>query len=118
MERRLFKRIPLNLKAKIICDGKAYDGFIKNVSETGIGYLVTSSVHISSEFIPTKIIELNFQIPLGETLNLICEIIWFLRTSPDAKILTLGMRIIDPPPAYKEFIKNLKPEDIGEKKIG
>ncbi len=107
MEKRRSDRIGLNLKAKIVSGGKVYNGFIKNVSESGIGYLITSSIHISKDFTPIKTIELNFQIPSDEILKLNCEIIWFSRTSPDAKILTLGMKIIDPPLKYSEWVKNL-----------
>jgi hypothetical protein len=112
MEKRLSKRISLNLKTKIISDSKTYDGFIKNVSESGIGYLITSSIHISKDFTPKKIIKINFKIPSNEILTLNCEIMWFLRTSPDTEILTLGMKIIDAPAKYKKFIKNLYIEDV------
>jgi hypothetical protein len=107
MEKRSSKRKSINLKANIIIDGNTYNGFIKNVSESGIGYLITSSIHISKDFTPVKKIKLNFQIPANEDMTLLCEVIWFLRTSSDAEILTLGMKIIDPPQQYAEWIKNL-----------
>jgi hypothetical protein len=107
MERRRFYRIPVKLKANIICGGKTYAGFIKNVSESGLGYLITSVVETPEDFKLKKIVQVSFQVPSDEMLNLKCEIIWFLRTPFDDKTLTLGMKIIDPPPEYKEFVKNL-----------
>ncbi len=107
MDRRLFKRKNINLNAKIISGGKTYDGYIKNVSEGGVVYLMTFSIQVSEDFTPETIIELYFQIPSGETLHLYCEVKWFLKASLDDKTLNLGMKIIDPPPKYIEFIKTL-----------
>lgn len=108
LDRRAYKRIPVNLNAKIIINGKTYIGIIKNVSEEGVEYFITTSIEVSEDFTLKKIIELNFQIPSGELLNLICEMNWFLRASLYDKTLTLGMKIIDPPIRYKEFVNTLQ----------
>ena len=107
MERRLSQRIPVTLDAHVSSGGKTYTGFIENVSKEGVEYLMVSSIEASKDFKPEKIIELYFQIPSGETLNLNCEVQWLLRASPNDKTLTLGMKIIDPPTKYKEFINSL-----------
>lgn len=49
---------------------------------------------------------MNFELPPGETLNLNCEIIWVSKTLYSEKKNAFGMKIIDPPPKYKEFVEN------------
>jgi hypothetical protein len=97
MEKRRHRRIPLNLSAKIISQGHAYDGLTENVSEGGLEYLITS-----------------LQIPSGETLTLSCEVRWFLRPSVLNTTLTLGLKILNPPDPYKEFIHSLKTDDVAQ----
>ena len=86
-------------------EGNSFDGVIENVSEDGIEYLITSSIMSSGNFTPKKMIKLNFRIPSGETLDLNCEVEWFLKTPKDKdKSLILGMRIIDPPEIYRKLV--------------
>jgi hypothetical protein len=101
MERRQTKRIPVNLSAKIISEDNVFDGIIENMSEDGLEYFMTSFVKVSGNFIPARSIKLNFQIPSGEMLDLNCELIWFLETSPEEKLL--GMKVLNPPLKYKEM---------------
>jgi hypothetical protein len=103
MERRQSARVPVNLNAKIISEDKVFDGMIENMSEDGLEYFMTSFVKVTSNFTPAKSIKLNFQIPSGEMLNLNCELIWFLETSPDEKLL--GMKVLNPPLTYRKIIK-------------
>ncbi len=107
MEKRLFKRKTIHLNAMIISGGKTYDGYIENVSEGGVEYLMTSSINAPYDFTPETVIELIFQIPSGKTLHLYCEVKWFLKASLDDKKLNLGIKVIDPPPEYIEFVKTL-----------
>lgn len=105
--RKLTARTPVRLKAKIISGGKTYPGFIQNLSESGIGYFIESVIKAEKDFAPKKMIELNFQTPSGETVNLDCEIIWCSRKSTSDKNLVIGIKIIKPPQKYKKFAKNL-----------
>jgi hypothetical protein len=114
--RKLTARTPVRLKAKIISGGETYPGFIQNVSESGMGYFIESLIKVEKDFAPKKIIELSFQIPSGETLNLDCEIIWCSRKTPDDKRLTIGIKIIKPPQKYKTFSKNLKTDYFRKKR--
>lgn len=115
MAKRLSTRIPVSLMAKIISGGKTYPGFIHNVSEGGIGYLIESMIDAEKNFSPKKMIVLNLQIPSGENLDLNCEIVMYSKSSPDDKRLTIGMKIIDPPEKYKEFVKTLEIDYINKK---
>jgi hypothetical protein len=114
--RKLTARTPVNLKATIISDGETYPGFIQNVSEDGIGYLIESVFEADKEFSPKKILLLNLHIPSGETLHLNCEIIWCSRKAPDDKRLTIGLQTIKPPQKYKRFVKNLKTDYLRKKR--
>jgi hypothetical protein len=107
MEKRRHRRIKLNLNAKIISQGHAYAGLTENVSEGGLEYLITSSFEVTENFALKKNIDLLLQIPSGETLTLSCEVRWFLRPSVLNTTLTLGLKILNPPPPYKEFIHSL-----------
>ena len=114
--RKLTARTPVRLKAKIILDGETYPGFIQNVSESGIGYFVESVIKVEKDFTPKKMMELNFEVPSGETLKLDCEIIWCSRKSPDDKNLTIGVKIIKPSQKYKKFAKNLEADYFRKKR--
>jgi hypothetical protein len=110
MEKRIANRKVCNLEADIISGGIKCQGFIENVSEGGVEYLMTSEIISSENFTPDKRIELNFRTPSGEELKLDCEVRWFLKVSPDHNRQSLGIKIIDPPLEYKEFIKTLYQE--------
>ena len=114
--RKLTARTPVRLKAKIISGGKTYPGSIQNVSESGIGYFLESVIKTEKDFAPKKMIEVNFQTPSGETINLDCEIIWCSRKTPDDERLTIGIKIIKPPQKYKKFAKNIKTDYFRKKR--
>lgn len=93
------------MNATITSEGNIFDGVIENVSEGGMEYLITSSIMSSGNFTPKKMIKLNFRIPSGESLDLDCEVEWFLKTPQDEnKSLILGMKIIDPPEIYRKLV--------------
>ncbi len=129
IEQRHSKRIPVNLHAKIRSGNRSYEGYITNVSEHGIGYLVTSlsmtaggfapektyeaghliaSLNlISEDFAPEKIIELSFHIPSGEQVDIQCGVGWFSWDASKGEA-AMGMRIIDSSSAYLQFIKDME----------
>lgn len=107
MEKRFFDRLAVSISASIVSGNGTYSGFIDNVSECGIGYLLTSLRHVSTDFTPAKRVLMSFQIPSGETLALDCEVKWFYRAASDGDKLTLGMEIIEPPSKYNDYIKTL-----------
>ncbi len=115
MQRRRSERIPLNLPAKILLGGKPYEGTLVNVSEDGIGSSVTSVVEAQEEFIPVNNIQLHFQDTSGKIMDLNCELAWFSRSDDDSRMITIGMRILNPPLMYKVFIKTLYDANLKEK---
>lgn len=107
MEKRFCERIPCHLNARIVFQEKNYYGFIENVSESGIGYLITSSVRVKDELDVYASVELNFQISPVSSVNLNGEVIWTKRGLFSGKTIGVGISIIDPPPEYREWIKSL-----------
>lgn len=102
-DRRSFKRIAIGLEAYMYAGNKTFTGSIENVSEDGFEFLLNHSDALT-DLKPGKIIELYFQVPSGEALNLLCEVQW---SSLDEKTLTLGIKILKSSPKYNEFIKTL-----------
>jgi hypothetical protein len=104
---RIHDRISFDVKARLVRDAHTYHGYIKNVSVSGIGYLITSTIRINYEIDSTEVLRVNFEIPTGETVDLNCEVVWTERGLFSGKTVSLGMRIIDPPPDYGAWIKKL-----------
>lgn len=135
MEKRRSKRkkITISLDAKLISGNKTYAGFIENLSEHGMKWyqyegfienlskneisIKTAPAKAALDIVPGTKIELEFKLPSGETMNLLCRVIWSYKTlqepadSPDAdtgpKYTTIGMEITGPPLKYKKFFKSL-----------
>ncbi len=133
--RRLRKRISVNLNARLILSKRSYKGYIENLSERGIKwyryaiiqkepsefgiYSKQSSSRLVIDFSTGTTLELQVKLPSGEKLNLNCKIRWShkpksddlidnLHIDPTPKYTALGMEIINPPSAYKEFFKTLR----------
>jgi PilZ domain len=107
MERRRHKRIYVHLKASITVDDQTYDGYIENISESGIGYLMSSPARFKDDFLSTKRIELNFQMGPGKAIVLDCVATWSKKGLGSSKIIGVGMKIIDPPLDYGDWVRSL-----------
>jgi hypothetical protein len=106
-EKRLSRRIDVHIEAEITFGGKTYAGIIKNVSESGVGYLMTSSMEEPEPLAPMKTVEIIFKTSSFQIYELSCTVAWFSKTLPYGKTSILGMKIIDPPQSYKDWIKNI-----------
>jgi hypothetical protein len=122
-KKQAFKRFTVKLMSFVTLDEKSYAGFmhdeksyvgfIHNVSEEGLAFETYDFEPTLRELSPKKVIKLTVRIPSGETLNLNCEIIWSSRHSPlrlfqNYTTHRIGMRIIDPPSKYREYVKALQ----------
>lgn len=94
------------IAAKFISKDKTYYGVIDDVYNDDEGYMLTYSIN-AEDFHHEKIMMLTLQIPSGETVCIKCEVKWYLKASDDNKRLMLGMKIIDPPLVYKQFVKGI-----------
>jgi two-component system, cell cycle sensor histidine kinase and response regulator CckA len=98
--------------------GKPYDGTIVNISEDGIGSAVTSVVEAQEKFIPVYNIQLHFQDPSGKDIDLVCELAWFSRSEVDSRMIAIGMKIINPSPIFKVFLRKLYDATLKNKSKG
>jgi hypothetical protein len=108
IEKRRHKRINYKLKADVTYGSKHSQAMIENFSETGIFKIVFPEKSLIS-FYPGEIIGVNFQMLLGQEVDLECEIKWIRiqKGSPLFLKYSMGVKIINPPPIYKEFIKTI-----------
>ncbi|KPJ99565.1 MAG: hypothetical protein AMK71_09555 [Nitrospira bacterium SG8_35_4] len=104
-EKRSSERISCSLDATIISDAKIYEGFIKNVSESGLAYSSTSGITLRKGD-PVKNVRLIFSVFSDEVIGLNCIPRWYATDGTEDHIVT-GMKIIDPPPRYNELIRNI-----------
>ncbi len=107
MGEELFEKTPVNLYAKIIFGGKTYDGYIEDAAREGTEYLMTFCIKVSEEFELEKKAEISFKIPTSETIELTCEILWFVVSPHDDRTEVLGIETINPPLIFREFIESL-----------
>ena len=115
-QKRISMRFPVNLNSVITSGFRSYLGFIENVSEEGLAYIRVERDTFTltlKEFTPEKIINIIIVVPDSETLNLNCRIKWSsLLSSPwyllhDYPTLGIGMKIIEPPEKYMEYLETL-----------
>ncbi|MEW6417789.1 MAG: PilZ domain-containing protein [Nitrospirota bacterium] len=108
MEKRRYKRIKVNLKAERISGDEKYGVFIENISEHGI-CMITTHLKTHSKYTPGTDIDLRFRLSSGQTLNLCCKVIWaHSKIPPDGLTDSIGLKIIDPPLQYIEFVRTLR----------
>lgn len=108
MNMRKHKRFVVTLNANISFGEKTYKGVIGNISEEGILSSLTTSITTDENFLPQKHVGMSLDLPTGETVDLNCEIRWFLRPSEQRKTIMLGLYIIDPPSEYTAWLKKFK----------
>ena len=112
VEKERPKRIVMGLQAELVVGPKKnFRGILANFSENGIGVIVeTSPADEALNFPPGATVELNFQPRPEEIIDLHCEIRWLhvYKNPPHGLTNIIGMKIIDPPPKYKEFLDNLQ----------
>ena len=104
MEKRAYRRVQIHLDAEIMSCGKVHKGLIRDVSVEGLGSVLTTRIDVTEKFSPEQIIWIAFQLPTGKHLSFKCEIRWLFWEDPKHKVLTLGVRIINPPAEYIQYI--------------
>jgi hypothetical protein len=115
MQRIFADKIHLNLNSNIYSEGKKFTGLIEFVSNESMDYMMSSSMSVSEDFTPSQEIKLNFQTPLGNSLDLSCSVICFSRSRSVDNSLTMRMKVLNLPSQYVEFIDTLKPGDLQKK---
>jgi PAS domain S-box-containing protein len=115
MTRRRAQRIPVTLKASFVLEEITYHGVIRNVSADGIGCSLTITVSVKKDFRPVKILDLQFHLPSGDRARISAELVWFARSAKDHNMVNLGLRVIEPPSYYRDFVTSLYKEEISNK---
>ncbi len=107
MEKRIHKRKIVAYKVEVLADGISYAGIVENISEKGL-YMIANPSKTSIDFTSGTKLELKFQLPSGESLNLPCQVKWSYKTPPHGLTYSMGMEILKQSPEYIEFISALK----------
>lgn len=107
MEKRHHRRIPVRLEAFILTEDKTYMGSIENISENGFEYLVHSSIKAPEDFHYEKTVEIYFQVPSGEAVNMLCTVKWLSKSPSSDKPLSIGIKIAEPSPKFDGLIQAL-----------
>ncbi len=106
-ERRRSGRVKVNLKARRISGGAKHGVLIENISERGI-HMLTDPEHRVAGFSPGEKVDINFQLPSGESLSLHCKVRWaHTGIPPDVKTSSVGIEVLNPPAKYIKFVKSL-----------
>lgn len=102
--KRLYARQPSHLHARLSINHTTYEGVIEDVSEVGMGYLITTSFEAAQGITPKNIATLDFQLPSGALIHVNCEIVWTSSKLFNENKLTVGVKILDAPLEYREWI--------------
>lgn len=104
MDARRHKRLIVNIQAELLSGDKHIRVIIENLSEEGM-YVTADSSFNSMADVP---VEIRFESPAGEKLNLHCLVKWSYKTPPHGLTNSVGMTIIDPPLTYIETLKTFQ----------
>ena len=107
MERRGSRRLKVDLKAERISGRGSKTVFIENISESGILMVVPHSDE-TEKFSRGADVELHFRLGPGNAIVLSCRVRWaFPGMPPDGMTDSIGLEIIEPPEAYRKFVRTL-----------
>lgn len=108
MEKRRYERKPFRLKAELVIGKQNYPAFIENLSEYGAYVEIAPSV-TPIEFYPATKVRLKFEIPSGETIDIIGEVRWSrVDITPSQQCISyVGVEILRPSAGYSKFFKAL-----------
>jgi hypothetical protein len=108
---RFSERVPKELQGKLVLNRGRYDVIIENFSENGIK-VRTEQTNTDINFLPDEIIDLEFEIPSGEILNLNCRVQWSSKISSDSLMQDVGLEIAEMTPVYEDFYKALFMDNV------
>lgn len=105
-DKRGHERIIVRLKAVLTFEDISYVGMIENISENGF-YMISLPIKNQIEFSPGSIHEMRIRTESGTSLFLHCKVQWAYKTPPYGVTNSVGMEILNPTPAYTEFLSTL-----------
>ena len=107
MKKRGSKRTIINLDAMLVSRSLNYKGIIQDCADDGICIHILEQQNIC-QLINGMLFEVAFALQSGEIIYLQCEVIRTHRQTDDTCEDIVGMKIIDQPPEYREFLKSLQ----------
>ncbi len=103
LQRIFSDQIRVNLNGNINSEGKTYPGLIEYVSNEGTDYMISSLIKVSKNFTPPHEMQLSFLTPLGNSLNLTCNVICFLRSEHEDNTFNFVMKVLNPPAIHEIY---------------
>jgi hypothetical protein len=101
------ERKKCRLKANFVSSNMKYLGFTENLSEHGI-CITAAPTKSAIDFTSQISNEVHVELPSRETVTVSGGVIWVQTdTSPHGYIFKMGMRLVNAPREYTEFIKEL-----------
>ena len=105
-DKRIHERIIVRLKAVLTFAGTSYAGLIENISEH-VFYMISLPIKHQIDFMAGSIHEMKLRTLPGKSVILHCKVQWAYKTPPYGLTNSVGMEILNPYPAYREFLKTL-----------
>jgi len=96
----------IDSKVELLADGISYVGIVENISKKGL-YIIVNPLKTLIDFTSRTKLELKFQLPSGESLNLPCQVKWSYKTPPHGLTYSMGMEILKQSPEYLEYFSAL-----------
>jgi len=106
-DKRIHERIIVRLKAVLKFEETSYVGLIENISEHGF-YMISLPIKQQIDFRTGSIHEMKLRSMPGKSVLLHCKVQWAYKTPPYGLTNSIGMEILNPYPAYREFLRTLR----------
>ncbi len=106
MEKRRSKRTIFNLEATLVSRSLNFKGIIQDFADDGICIHIHEEQHMC-QLLHGMLFEVEFVLHSGEKIDLQCEVIRTYKKTDNTFEDIVGMKIIDQPPEYREFLKTL-----------
>lgn len=100
------ERIQTELEADLIVNRQRHQATVENLSDNGIK-IVTESTNKTVDCLPDETIDLKFEAPSGETLNLSCIVRWTSKISSESLMQDIGLEIAEYSSGFEHFYKSL-----------
>ena len=105
-DKRIHDSNIVRLKAVLTFESISYVGMIENISEHGL-YMISLPIKHQIDFRPGSIHEMKLRTLPGKSVILHCNVQWAYKTPPYGLTNSVGMEILNPSPAYREFLGTL-----------
>ena len=106
MEKRQSKRVIYNVDAMLVSRSLNFKGKIQNCADDGICIHIHEDQNVC-QLLNGMLFEVELTLLSGASIDLRGEVIRTHRQTDNELVNMVGMKIIDGPPEYREFLKTL-----------